>query len=161
MQHKTGDSHNGGHCVQFEQGVWHKPRSVYWESLFLHPNSPLRTFIQPHCIMPCLNFTEATDHCTEGWVQNQTILTTQDSTPVENLQTWASVGSTIALLSVLGVYDLHRDNMAIGFDPAGNFVFGPLDVECLGFSFELVSNCWRRCNKNCLFAAICFSISTK
>ena len=53
----------------------------------------------------------------------------------ENLE---SIGATISILTWLGVVDLHDDNILFGRSDRGDFIFAPVDLECIFFGDDFL-----------------------
>jgi hypothetical protein len=121
------DLHNFGRAVtQIDFEFLHKPRSIFWEWLFLG-NSPLRSILNSNCedlfgSLPDLKF-ESNDY-SDGLVE----ICTAD--PIESLEQsdLIQTGAILGLMSFFGISDLHKDNVIYG-SVNGQYVFSPLDIE--------------------------------
>lgn len=129
-----GDSHNFGRRVFERSGVIVKPRTVFWEWLFLSPESPLRQFFAASTepalfsFLPHLNF--GTPKTREGGDVQRMDLQPLADLSVERKRELALVtGRSLAFWSWFGVADLHWENMVLGLDAHGHIVFTPLDIE--------------------------------
>lgn len=133
---QLGDSHNRGKFV-FEAGdVISKPRTVFWEYLFLSQSSPLRQFLNamflkkslnsPFDLAPDLDVQFSDPHL--GSVQKVQI---SGKIPVLQNEDFRKIGSLLALCFWFGLGDLHKDNLAIGTNGYGNLICFPLDIECI------------------------------
>jgi hypothetical protein len=146
-----GDSHNFGKRVSLlADGYIHKPRSVLWEWLLLSKDSPFRAELavlakkrslnSPLNAFPSLRFDlSSTGLYEEGKVERLQILPPHPSSiPLTALE---SIGSAIAFLVWMGIYDLHNENIFFGISVEGRPVFGPIDVECAMDDLYLPSQC--------------------
>jgi hypothetical protein len=141
-----GDSHNFGQRVELRNDGWVvKPRSIFWERLFLSSASPLRQKIHeifkvigiaPN-VLPYLEF-QSDDLSCGGLVE---FCHVKDLSPADHLDDshWHSIGSVCALMAWFGISDLHKSNMVCGWDGNGEFNFAPIDIESAVDDFELLS----------------------
>jgi hypothetical protein len=137
------DSHNFGKRVDLDlQGRIKKPRSVFWEQLFLSA-SPFRHNIKsffnnldqadPLSCLPILRFYDVGP--SSGSVQQLTVK------PILKFsqEDAEACGAAMALLVFFGIHDLTVENVFIGLDPEGKFNFAPIDIECIGADLRLLS----------------------
>lgn len=108
-----------------------KPRTLYWEYLFLSEQSPLRQYLKSFEISKRLNpfdLIEDTEFLqTNSHQLEEKIL--PSSNPVE-LKNYKSMGAYIALFSWFGVTDLHKDNLI--FQTINDQVkIIPIDIESI------------------------------
>jgi len=142
-----GDAHNFGRRVERRENVVFKPRSVYWEWLFLSSSSPLRQYLSQaarddgleeglFAFLPDLHF--ASPEARDGSeVQAITLdaLPTLDADRQRDLA--AIVGRSIALWAWFGVADLHWENLVLGVDKSGKIIFSPVDIEMVWADLSL------------------------
>ncbi|MGB0452631.1 MAG: hypothetical protein ACPGJV_02870 [Bacteriovoracaceae bacterium] len=147
MQKTFGDRHNFGRQVT-RQGPDQilKPRSVFWEYLFLSGKSPLRIYINeifknsnktsPFQSIPDLEVTFSGDEIYSGSLTYLPLESTF-STDVP-LSQYESLGAIVALLSWFGIGDLHLENIIISNSKDSLVVF-PLDIESIFNDYILPS----------------------
>ncbi len=141
----AGDSHNFGRRVEVRGRRVRKPRTLLWEWLLLAADSPLRRALDAAAgesgedtfgFLPALRF-----YRERGGELRQV-----ERVELEPLPRLGSAGRSelagifgraLALLSFLGVGDLHWENLVLGRDRRGRTVFGPLDVELVLDDFAL------------------------
>lgn len=128
-----GDSHNFGRRVFERDGFLVKPRTVYWEWLFLCPESPLRKLLDSHdprafSFLPRLTF-KSPGSQEAGEVQRIQLAALPEGNAKCRQELAEIVGRSLALWAWFGVADLHWENMALGVDAEGRIVFTPLDIE--------------------------------
>lgn len=137
-----GDSHNFGRRVFERDGYIVKPRTVFWEWLFLCPESPLRTALvsfvsaaeregldrQVFSFLPRVkvNSPGARDG---GEVQRIQLAPLPQGSTEQRKDLAGVVGRSLAFWSWFGVADLHWENMVLGLDAEGHIVFTPVDIE--------------------------------
>lgn len=126
---KRADPHNFGRYVtQVDSNYIHKPRSIFWEWLFLG-DSPLRTILESHPSeifksLPLLCFNS--ENYNHGNVELCEVSSLESLSELNIIQ----AGAVIGLMSYFGITDLHKDNVVCG-NINGRFVFGPLDIETI------------------------------
>jgi hypothetical protein len=142
-----GDAHNFGRRVERREGVVFKPRTVFWEWLFLSAQSPLRQFLaqaaerdglgeRTFAFLPDLSF--ASPRARDGSeVQVLTLdpLPKLDADRKRDLAT--IVGRSIAFWAWFGVADLHWENLVLGVDKQNQIIFSPLDIEMVWADLSL------------------------
>jgi hypothetical protein len=134
-----GDAHNFGRRVSEREGCIVKPRTVFWEWLFLSRESPLRQILvsraeadglaaQTFDFLPDLKFVNP--RARDGGEVQRIVLEPLPTLSPERKRELASiVGRSLALWSWFGVADLHWENLVLGVDIRGQIVFTPLDIE--------------------------------
>lgn len=134
-----GDPHNFGKRVSLHSdGRIHKPRTVYWEKLFLGIDSAFVARIgemsaragvrSPLAPFPRLRFS-AERGGQGGWVERLEL--GQPHAGVFDAESFMGIGAAIGSALWFGLTDLHADNVAFGTDAGGRLVFGPIDIECV------------------------------
>lgn len=139
---KLGDSHNFNRFVYLDSNKnVIKPRDCFFEWLFLCLESPLRAWLEinylrgPISLLPALTYQKISTQKTKV-----TYLDLRSPGPNSiQEEDMYEVGRIIALCTFFGMTDLHRENVALGFNEKGELNFGPLDIECLFDEYELVS----------------------
>lgn len=129
-----GDSHNFGQRVHLQVtdsgNAVVKPRSVYWEYLFLDSSSPLRSVLREiSAASPILDFDSILGNITISTESNYFNGRAIFFSPVEFVlkEDWfRKFGQLAAVCSAFGIIDLHQSNCA----PTPNG-FQLLDVECV------------------------------
>lgn len=145
-----GDSHNFGKRVcLIESGLISKPRNIYWEWLILGRGSPFREAISryataascpsPIAVLPQLNFTANEPNSLRGGGSVDYLRLLPPHPDVFTSATFELIGSTLALISWLGINDLHNDNIVFGTALEGSPVFGPIDIEGIFDDYYLLS----------------------
>ncbi len=136
-----GDAHNFGRRVSLRDGRVEKPRTLLWEWLLSSAESPLRRRLDEAAerdglgreafgFLPDLAFSDP--HARDGGAVEQIALTPLAALSADERGELARVvGRALALFSWLGLSDLHWENLALGADARGRFVFAPLDVEII------------------------------
>lgn len=134
-----GDSHNFGRHVVERDGRMVKPRTVFWEWLFLSAESPLRQALvlaaersrlssQYFDFLPDLKF--ANTRAREGGeVEKLELEPLPELSSEEKLELAGIVGKSLAFWSYFGVADLHWENVALGRNAQGRMILTPLDIE--------------------------------
>lgn len=145
-----GDTHNFGRRVELRGDVVFKPRSVYWEWVFLANESPLRKYLnqtaqttglgeRAFAFLPDLHFGSPSSHVSRDGSEVQVLtlepLPTLDANRKMELAT--IVGRSLALWAWFGVADLHWENLALGVDSRGQIVFSPVDIEMVWADLSL------------------------
>lgn len=136
-----GDSHNFGRRVAREGRRIHKPRTLFWEELVLSARSPLRRALADAAeadglgrdafdFLLDLAF-DASDARFGGVVDAAALEPLGALDEGERLELATIAGRSLALLSWLGVADLHWENLVLGRGEGGRLVFSPLDVEMI------------------------------
>jgi len=131
-----GDSHNLGKRVRLNGNVLVKPRSTYFEKLFLNKSSELRNFFRNSntsleeldTYYPDLKFTEVNS----GICFAETKITKlEESIPSEISKFLCrSIGKNIALMQWFGISDLHCQNMMF-FQKNNMTSVCPIDIEVI------------------------------
>lgn len=126
------DPHNFGKRVKLlNNGLVHKPRSVFWEQLFLG-ESVLRQFLDtslksgsetPQFSLPLLEVSS-----NSIWEGQCGYLKLTAVTSLDSLRAF-QIGCTIGLFAWFGVSDLHSENIIVGCNDIGNFIFTTVDIE--------------------------------
>ncbi len=139
-----GDLHNFGQQVSLHKnGLIHKPRTLFWESLLLSKNNFRQhvenLFLQagremPFQTLPLLHF-EFENQLYVGYVRPLKVDYVRDL----SIQDFANIGRFSALAVFLGISDLNRSNLFIGRVEDGNFVCTPVDIETIFNQLELLS----------------------
>lgn len=116
-----------------------KPRTLYWEFLFLSEDSPLRKFLNTFKISESLNPFDLIEDTlfieSKGEQLQEKVL--PSSNPVE-LKDYKTLGSYIALFSWFGVTDLHKDNLIYKtVDEKVKII--PIDIESIFNDIHLPS----------------------
>jgi hypothetical protein len=147
---RLGDPHNFGRFVhRAGANLLFKPRTCAWEDAYLSANGAIRRLIQPHfqekCMAnpfdtaPILAFRpRAGDSLFSGCYVEELEARSAIDPDFFEIQEHTLVGSVIALLTWLGITDLHAQNMAFG-KVMGRFICAPLDVECIFSDLRLPS----------------------
>ena len=142
-----GDPHNFGKRVSLaSEAEIYKPRTLFWERLFLSSKSPLRTTVDdlflrtkarsPFLSVPQLNFSvESADD--GGKVERIALQPFSGKDLTESF--CDSVGRCLALLTALGIADLHQENIGLGISSDGQSIFMPLDIESAFENYTLPS----------------------
>lgn len=116
-----------------------KPRTLFWEYLFLSKNSPLRKYLSAFEISESLNpfdFIEDTVFAQISSQQYQEkILPSSNPVDVDN---YRALGAYIALFSWFGVTDLHKDNLIYKTVNQSVKII-PIDIECIFNDIHLPS----------------------
>jgi hypothetical protein len=147
LRTQLGDSHNFGRRVSQREGRVHKPRALLWEQLLLSATSPLRQLLDEHAardglgrdafgFLPTLKFFRGKASI-GGEVEALRLSPLPALSSSDKRSLAAIVGRSLALWSFLGVSDLHWENLVLGADAQGRFVFGPLDIEMILADLEL------------------------
>lgn len=142
-----GDVHNLGKAVtDTGTGFIFKPRTVFWEWLFLSSDSPLRKTLRNidqtsdadiTSFLPSLKFLKVDEKpfllC--GEVEKLKL------SPVNEFGSYESkcLGGLLALCAYFGITDIHKDNILMGYDSRGRFICSPIDIECVFEKLELLS----------------------
>jgi hypothetical protein len=134
----SGDTHNFGRRVRPVGKDWiSKPRSIYWEQLFLGTDSRFRDEVdrifgdEPivDCL-PRLQFTKSGADPSSTLVERMRVRPAIESCDVE--YALEALGGLLAITAWFGMEDLHRSNIALGTDiRTGKFVLAPLDMEVI------------------------------
>ncbi len=142
-----GELHNLGKAVQEDRsGFIVKPRTIFWEWLFLSKESPLRFLLselsEEHGYnvaspLPFLDFKKINNHPykTEGKVEKLNLSNSSDYGSKESVE----MGKMLALCAWFGITDLHVDNLMMGHNEDGQFYCCPIDIECIFEKLELLS----------------------
>lgn len=124
------EPHNFGRRVyRHAAGLIHKPRSVFWENLFLsesHFRAKLFEIASKGHVsfaLPSLSFEEVSEF--SGTVQE---LVLQPLSFLSGDQAF-QIGCTSALFAWFGISDLHHENIKIGQTLKGQFIFTTVDIE--------------------------------
>lgn len=136
---QLGDCHNFGRQVVEREGRIIKPRTVFWEWLFLSADSPLRQSLvaaaersrlsnQYFDFLPEMKFTNVRAR-EGGEVERLQLEPLPELSSVEKEQLTAIVGKSLAFWSYFGVADLHWENVALGRNAEGRIILTPLDIE--------------------------------
>ncbi len=136
-----GDLHNFGHQVR-KRGSWiEKPRPVYWEWLFLCPNSPLRSYFNSIENDPF----EAYPHAKVEFFDIGLMpysgrieffhFEKQFNTSESNLNL---LGKTLGTALFFGLNDLHFDNLGYFKSQGKQYIF-PFDIETVFNQIDLLS----------------------
>ena len=147
MKRILGDPHCGQKQVFLVNNyLIYKPRSIYWEWLFLGKESifikELKLSVSNKGnflitlwdqVLPSLDFYPKDSKYSSGYVEYQKCKPINSA--IDNEVFWESCGAVIALVSLFGITDLHRENMLIGKNTENKLVFGPIDIECIFNSF--------------------------
>lgn len=137
-KNRLGDLHFGGRAVELrEDGRIFKPRTIFWEWLFLCMESPLRKNLHRtyNEILPDLTFTFEDSEILFGTVQKLEL------TPFSGFRTTNEAhmtGKMIGLLSWAGIHDLFDENIFVGRQ-RGKLIVAPIDIEALWGDFILPS----------------------
>lgn len=111
-----GDPHNFGKRVQFINGAFHKPRSVFWEKFFFSTHSPLRPILENDFSF-LFNLKILSESSGSGVTEKVS------SASVAN-ESWARMyGFLAAYCFYFGIYDLHSENII-------SAPWGPQVVDC-------------------------------
>lgn len=134
-----GDAHNFNRRVSyFEEhgkGLLEKPRCMFWEYLFLDPNSSFRVFIRS--LDNSVNFDKILGSVS---ISSQNNFSTgfaefvKASSIIDANEWLRSYGELLAFVSAFGITDLHRENIL-------NIENRPrlIDLECVFWGAELPS----------------------
>lgn len=135
---QAGDSHNFGRVVVVGEAVVHKPRTLFWEWLFLGANSPLRRLLRRAAaesgapdsfdFLPELAFARPRSR-SGGTVERLRLSPLPRLSRARRRELAEVVGRALALFGWFGVADLHWENLALGANGEGRLVFAPLDIE--------------------------------
>ncbi len=144
-----GDPHNFGQrvCRDGTQRIC-KPRTVFWEYLFLSRLSPLtslleseakkRGFVYPGRSLPKL-YVEMSSPGEKCFGRVEELLLKPLISKDLDLEVLEDIGRTIALITWFGIGDLHRANVLLGKTSAGSIIFSPIDIECIFEDHTLLS----------------------
>lgn len=129
----NSDTHNFGRAVRpVSKDILLKPRSVYWEWLFLDLESPLRDYLEssifnifPYEVRPLSNLKVRPRGEGEGLVE---ILRLSENKEIKATHFY-SIGIVSALATFFGLSDLHYQNVLFGMDSKDAFKFTPIDIE--------------------------------
>ncbi len=134
---KNADTHNFGRFVcQVDSEFIYKPRSIFWEWLFLDRSSSMRAILdlQKENLFGCLpHLIFKSENYSEGLVE---ICSVNTLVPVLSEQDLIQTGAVLGLMSFFGITDLHKDNIACG-SFRGRYIFTPLDIEAVFDNIEL------------------------
>ena len=152
-----GDVHNFGRRVTKSNGIIVKPRTLYWEELFLSEHSLLRRTLNnvfqeaetksPLESFPNLHFAHNSNY-TGGTVTELCLLPLHELESSEFNQFAYSIGQLIALSCWFGITDLHKDNIKTGIQKPRKFVACPIDIETIFENVKLPSQTLLIHNKN-------------
>jgi lantibiotic modifying enzyme len=144
---KLGDMHNFGQCVQkCKDGSVFKPRPTIWEYQLLSSNSFFRQKLHdfylagnglPWSLLPNLQFWKSIDGAEQSGHVEFLVLKPVRVTDSLNINFFEQVGHIIALLSWLGIGDLHKENIGCGYDSDGKIVLAPFDIESIFNNYAL------------------------
>src|SRR5258708_1955542 len=123
-----GDTHNFGRRVEPKGNRISKPRTLLWEWLLLSKKSPLRRLLSEAAraegwqadafdFLPTLGFWRV--GARGGEVERVSLSPLQLRSEARKLELAAIVGRAVALLSWLGLADLHWENLVLGQDTQG------------------------------------------
>lgn len=142
-----GDAHNFGRRVELRDGVVFKPRTVYWEWLFLSQKSPLRQYLsraaredglgdKAFAFLPDLHF--ASPGVRDGSdVQSISLDPLPPLDADRKIELAGMVGRSLALWAWFGVADLHWENLVLGLDKQRQMIFSPVDIEMVWADLSL------------------------
>lgn len=150
-----GEKHNLGKAVIDRlDGFIEKPRSIYWEKLFLDKNSLLKKKIanlakqdavqNPMEAFADLIFPDSSAGLVEKLVLNEIECINDEQSKM--------IGGTLATAAWFGLTDLHFQNMMCGFKD--KFIFTPIDIECVFEDLELLSQTQMVISQNAVTAHI-------
>ncbi len=131
-----GDVHNFGEFVYAENKKVFKPRTLFWEHLFLNSKSELRKMINQLCdenglaspfnIAPDLEFELL--NFSNGWVER---LRLSQNTKQLTINESQSVAAVVGLCFWFGIGDLHFENVFIGRNENDTLICFPIDIEVI------------------------------
>jgi hypothetical protein len=134
----SGDTHNFGRRVQPVGKDWiSKPRSTYWEQLFLSADSGFRDefdqIFGDEPLVDCLPRIQFKKSASDSYctlVERLRVRPVIESCDVE--YALEALGGLLAISAWFGMEDLHRSNIALGTDiRTGKFALVPLDIEVI------------------------------
>jgi lantibiotic modifying enzyme len=141
MHDELGDPHNfNKKVIRIPGGLIYKPRSIYWEEMFLSKKSSFREIFDSRIVFTFQNFFKASQfpdlkfngHDLPDYSGEVEEFTARK--PVEaSSELFIKAGILLALSSFYGIGDLHEENILISLD-SSNVICSPLDIECV-FSF--------------------------
>lgn len=130
----VGDLHNFGEFVYAEDNQVFKPRTLFWENLFLNSKSELRQLVDSLCInsnitspfsvAPDLEF--STDYLKNGWVERLVLVQPVGKITFEEVQ---GVAAMVGLCYWFGIGDLHHENVFAGRNQSSTLICFPVDIE--------------------------------
>ena len=135
---KLGDPHNFGLQVHLVENsvplVLFKPRSVFWEHLFLDQQSSFRKLLELKSKISFESILGHIDVTTENGYNSGTAKYYTSSDAMPDSEWFYNLGQLIAFCSTFGIVDLHKDNVL-----TSGKRFQIIDVECLFWNIELPS----------------------
>lgn len=141
---QLGDSHNFGKYVYQIDNYIYKPRTVFWEEMFLSKKSKIRIlisdFFDKNCMANCFNLAPNLEfNITDDMTSKVEALALEELTVDFFLtsQQFAEIGCLFATIFWFGIGDLHIDNVAFGKDEKNHLVAFPIDIETI---FNQVAN---------------------
>jgi hypothetical protein len=144
-----GDPHRFGHRVEIlDSGSVTKPRTLLWEYLLLSSSSPLRPQLNSEFDNLSQIFADLSFQFEKSGGKISRPLRYQGKVSLfkwNELKDLAdlkfdeieNIGRAISCFILLGISDLHSENIALGKTENGNFVFSPLDVEVIWEKLQL------------------------
>jgi len=160
-----GDSHNFGRRVSLQGKRVEKPRTLLWEWLLLGTHSPLRALLATvaerdglgpgaFAFLPALEFARGKGH-RGGTVERVELEPLGRLSQRGKRELAGVVGRSLALMSWLGVADLHWENLMLGRGKRGEIVFAPLDVEMILAELSLPTETKLLPDADPEYAAVC------
>lgn len=144
---RAGDTHNFGRSVRLHDEHWvTKPRSTFWEELFLANGSRFRAELDAvlgdepiaDC-MPRLAFARAPDDPGSTLMERLRVEPILSACDLE--YALEALGGLLAISAWFGLEDLHSGNVMCGADKrTGKFVIFPIDIEVAFSDIRLPSN---------------------
>jgi hypothetical protein len=144
---RAGDTHNFGRSVRLHDEHWvAKPRSTFWEQLFLAEGSRFRGALDSilgdepiaDC-MPRLAFDRAPNNPGTTLMERLRVDPILATCDLE--YALEALGGLLAVSAWFGLEDLHSGNVMCGADKrTGKFVIFPIDIEVALSDIRLLSN---------------------
>ncbi len=138
VEFKSGDPHNFNLRVRVVENsnplALFKPRSVFWEHLFLDQRNYFREILNSNS---AINFNSILGHVkveTTNQYQSGTANFFNQSPAIPDAEWFLNLGRLIAFCSTFGIVDLHKDNV---LTDGKNFQI--IDIECLFWNLEIPS----------------------
>jgi hypothetical protein len=134
-----GDTHNFGKHVESSGNGWIlKPRTVFWERLFLDVSSPFRRGADrlggpqsPFAFLPRLRFARHPSLRVGGLVEALQVSPLREK-EVDPSFILENMGGLLAVCSWFGMDDMHCENLKLGcIKETSRWVMGPVDIEMI------------------------------
>lgn len=159
---KLGDRHNFGRFVELANGSIVKPRSLYWDYNIVDPQGFIRKSLEKKLAERTININFFENFSKVNFEIISSIhytgkTTFLNSSPakdcvnnnITNYDDFIKLGSFIGFSTILGIGDLHKDNIIWLFDKKkSKLFFTPIDIESILNNYELPSQTFLISGKN-------------